>query len=440
MSLPKNVVPSKSNCKIDDDTTQTFPRYRRLTAPGRSAIAVIELRGEGATKIVAGCFAPATSHAYVAGQIRYGVWTGGSHRANTTADGSMPVDSPDVSNANSGQSTTAESLHGESIVLTPCENEHFEIHCHGGPAAVARIEDDLACWGAISSNAPTPADGNTESRLIEEAEELLSRCLTARIASLALHQVRGALRDWAIRWRDCLSETNQDAFKRDAEDLLRTTKLGVRLAEPWKVVLLGPPNVGKSSLLNAIVGYDRSITLDVAGTTRDVLHADTVIEGLPLRFSDTAGIRDAREPIEREGIARAKTAASEADLLLLISEPLGDGRLPQLEKTDRESPRETHTLRVLNKRDQASEGESFDRSGSPLGIQPFDVATNALNRDGIGVLMSLIAAKLSVQLPGSARPLLINQRQTGLVRKMNLAATINQQTDLLDQLLGNPRE
>ena len=440
MSLPKNVVPSKSNCKIDDDTTQTFPRFRRLTGIGRSAIAVIELRGNGASKIVTGCFAPATSHAYVAGQIRYGIWTGGADRATTSTAGSPPDDPLDSANANSGQVATTESLPGESIVLTPCDNEHFEIHCHGGPAAVSRIEDDLVRWGAISSYESSPADSGRESLLIEEAEEVLSHCLTARIAALALHQVRGALRDWAIRWRDCLSETNQDEFISDAASLLQSAETGMRLADPWNIVFLGPPNVGKSSLLNAIVGFDRSITLDIAGTTRDVLHADTVIEGLPLRFSDTAGIRDSREPIEREGIERAKTAANEADLLLLISEPSGEGGLRRLEGTDREHRREALALRVLNKRDQATDRNSFDRSGRPLGTQPFDVATNALHGDGIGELMSQIAAKLSVQLPDGATPLLINQRQTKLVRKMIGAAEIDQQTDLLNQLLGNPRE
>ena len=202
-------------------------------------------------------------------------------------------------------------------------------------------------------------------------------------------------------------------------------------------MLLGPPNVGKSSLLNAIVGFDRSITLDVAGTTRDVLLADTVIDGLPLRFSDTAGIRESHEPIEQQGIARARTAASDADLLLLVSEPTAEGGLRSLPDMDRVRHNQIPSIQVLNKLDRAPDPKSYLKTGTTAGREAVDVATNALTGDGIGELMSQIAATLGAQLPHSSSPVLLNQRQAILVRKMVDAPNLDQQTDLFNQLLGN---
>ena len=139
----------------------------------------------------------------------------------------------------------------------------------------------------------------------------------------------------------------------------------MRLAEPFRVVLTGPPNVGKSSLLNALVGFDRSITLDMAGTTRDVLHANTVIAGLPIQFSDTAGIRDhaAVETIEREGIRQAQLAAGNADLLLLVCEPLPEGGFSKIALP---SP-EIRQLRVLKQDRPAAPVPPTPRSsGRPI--------------------------------------------------------------------------
>src|SRR5690606_38488713 len=105
----------------------------------------------------------------------------------------------------------------------------------------------------------------------------------------------------------------------EAADCLRFKSVGLHLDRPWRVVLAGPPNVGKSSLINAILGYRRSITLDQPGTTRDVLEAQTVIDGWPVRLSDTAGIRDAVEcEIESAGIELAHGELQTADLVLWI--------------------------------------------------------------------------------------------------------------------------
>jgi tRNA modification GTPase len=102
-------------------------------------------------------------------------------------------------------------------------------------------------------------------------------------------------------------------------DVLSTGTAGERLREGYRVAIIGPPNVGKSSLLNAIAGRDIAIVSDEAGTTRDVLELRCDIAGLPVTFYDTAGLRDTANPVEREGISRAHRTARDADIVLMLS-------------------------------------------------------------------------------------------------------------------------
>jgi len=329
-------------------------------------------------------------------------------------------------------STTKDAVTGESVVVTPCDDDHFEIHCHGGPAAVERIEEDLADCGALPADEVEHFRNGQDTLLIREAEVVLSRCETARIASIALNQVRGALLDWADGWRTALGSANASEFVAEASKLMTEAEIGLRITEPFRVVFVGPPNVGKSSLLNAIVGFDRSITLDVAGTTRDVLHADTIIDGLPLRFSDTAGIRDSHEPIERQGIARARLAADDADLLLLVSEPLPNGGFSSLPHLDALQQQSTPTLRVLNKQDRSTTVHSSHTA------DVFDFRTNAILGDGVQKLMNGIADTLGHQLPVPESPVLVNRRQADLVRQIVETSNLDQQLELLDRLIGRP--
>lgn len=98
----------------------------------------------------------------------------------------------------------------------------------------------------------------------------------------------------------------------------QSAKQGQLLREGLQVVIAGKPNAGKSSLLNALAGMDRAIVTDIAGTTRDVLHEKITLNGLPITLTDTAGLRDTQDVVEREGIRRAYQAIEQADLLLLV--------------------------------------------------------------------------------------------------------------------------
>jgi tRNA modification GTPase len=94
----------------------------------------------------------------------------------------------------------------------------------------------------------------------------------------------------------------------------------MHLTTPWRVVIAGPPNVGKSSLLNAIAGYQRAIVSPLPGTTRDVVTITTAINGWPVQFADTAGLRETQDELESAGVALAGAALEQAELVILVSD------------------------------------------------------------------------------------------------------------------------
>ncbi len=108
-------------------------------------------------------------------------------------------------------------------------------------------------------------------------------------------------------------------------DIINRAKGGKFIQNGIKVVIYGKTNVGKSTLFNKILGEERAIVTPYAGTTRDVVHEEVDIAGIPVRFIDTAGIRDAKDPVEKIGIERTRNALKEADIIIYVREP-GDER------------------------------------------------------------------------------------------------------------------
>ena len=102
------------------------------------------------------------------------------------------------------------------------------------------------------------------------------------------------------------------------ERLLATYQRGRRLNQGLRCALVGKPNAGKSSLLNALAGYERAIVTDIPGTTRDTVEESLELGGLPLRLIDTAGLRESDDPIERLGVERSRAAMEEAELILVL--------------------------------------------------------------------------------------------------------------------------
>lgn len=395
----------------------------RLTAAGRSAVAVVGLCGPRAEQWIACCFHAATSTPWRAGQIRYGTWLPDPH-------------------------TDAEHGEGESVVLTPLADDHFEIHGHGGAAAVARIINSLATLGATAVDAAEwqrridRHHNKPHEPLIAEAAQVLTQCTTHSNAAIALHQHRGALLDWTQTWIDRIGKHPSELSQllESAAELWQRRSIGLHLNMPYRVVLAGPPNVGKSSLINRIVGYGRSITHDEAGTTRDVVDCDTVIGGIPIRLGDTAGIRSGGGVIEREGIRRGSIAIAAADLILLVLDPETMDDRVTIEQTICGLNRTAEVLRVLNKADRISGGSnvlsSADESwmqtiATPIDSGAVDGNTQSGRSDGIDELIAAIIDRLRPEQLVPDAPVPINARQ---VRRIGAIAHATDVATALDHL------
>jgi tRNA modification GTPase len=148
----------------------------------------------------------------------------------------------------------------------------------------------------------------------------LASAPTLRTAAVLLDQYHGALSSTIHAMREAIMSENWNRAAELVEGVLGFRRLGLHLTSPWRVVIAGAPNVGKSSLLNALAGYQRAIVSPLPGTTRDVVTFTTAIDGWPVEFADTAGLRTASDELESAGVALAERALVDADLVILVSD------------------------------------------------------------------------------------------------------------------------
>ncbi len=227
-----------------------------------------------------------------------------------------------------------------------------ELQGHGSPVMLRALLQQLYQLGC------KPAEpGEFTRRAVENGQldlsqaEAVAACIdaaTVRSGKQALRQLQGALGEHIEGIMDqltglvaqveaCLDFPEDDIpalhFEKlsmqlqrnviePVEALLRTAEFGERLFEGAVVAIIGAPNVGKSSLLNALAGHDRAIVSDTPGTTRDVLEVDFEVHGIPVRIADTAGMRSGGDAIEREGMRRAEMAARQADITIFVADAM----------------------------------------------------------------------------------------------------------------------
>jgi tRNA modification GTPase len=193
----------------------------------------------------------------------------------------------------------------------------IELHCHGGREVVRWITEILIAHGAVACDWHD-LDRPISGKPVWKAAAALVEALTPRTAAILLDQYQGAFDRSLAAVRAALDDKDTDRATHLLEDLVRYSQLGRHLTTPWHVAIMGAPNVGKSSLINALAGYERSIVNPAPGTTRDVVTILTAIDGWPVQLADTAGIRGDASALEGEGIQRALRTAREADLCLWV--------------------------------------------------------------------------------------------------------------------------
>ncbi len=253
-----------------------------------------------------------------------------------------------------------------------------EVNCHGGLVVVKRVLQALLNHGArLAEPGEFTKRAFLNGRLdLSQAEAVMDliRSKTDRARQIALRQVEGRLSKRIGELRQILIETlahievTIDYPEHDVEEvtqallrekckqvqagideLLKYAEEGKILREGVKTAIIGLPNVGKSSLLNALVRENRAIVTDIPGTTRDVIEEYVNIRGIPLQLIDTAGIRQTEDEVERIGVERSRQALAEADLILFVlnqAEPLRDDEVALLEQV-----KEMNVILVINKAD-----------------------------------------------------------------------------------------
>ncbi len=309
-----------------------------------------------------------------------------------------------------------------------------ELHIHGGPAVIAAIID--AC---LSQPGVRPAEPGEYTRRacengqleLAEAEGLadLVDAETEGQRRQALRQRRGALSAVYEGWRGKLIEAaalieaeidfpDEDlpgalaqragpilqALADDMGQHLDDAHRGERIRDGFRIAIIGPPNAGKSSLLNALAQREAAIVSDIPGTTRDVVEVRLVLAGYPVWIADTAGLREAADAIEAEGVRRALERSEEADLRIAVVE-IGHEVPPELEAAIRDGD-----LLVRSKADRVA----AHSSGEMLEV-------SALTGIGLKLLHTQIEERVAEALCHEEAPVLTRARHRRLVEEARAA-------------------
>jgi tRNA modification GTPase len=220
-------------------------------------------------------------------------------------------------------------MDGDSLideVVVGCEDKDaFVIHCHGNPLLVERILKLLKSQGAVLTDAESFAfRGHVEksnSTIEAEAKLAMQKSATLLGVKILQSQVKGGLSTWTQHCVDNFDKIEPPAIKQQCFEILERSKIARRIIEGVRIVIAGPPNSGKSTLLNCLAGQRQAVVSDIAGTTRDWVSMTCQIGPLRAEFIDTAGLDDAlagKDTIEQTAQAVTKELLESCDLALYV--------------------------------------------------------------------------------------------------------------------------
>ncbi|MCG1327839.1 tRNA uridine-5-carboxymethylaminomethyl(34) synthesis GTPase MnmE [Staphylococcus epidermidis] len=288
----------------------------------------------------------------------------------------------------------------------------IEINCHGGILTINRILELTMTYGARMAE---PGEYTKRAFLngridLSQAEAVMDfiRSKTDRASKVAMNQIEGRLSDLIKKQRQSILEilaqvevnidypeyddvedattdfllAQSKRIKEEINRLLETGAQGKIMREGLYTVIVGRPNVGKSSMLNNLIQDNKAIVTEVAGTTRDVLEEYVNVRGVPLRLVDTAGIRDTEDIVEKIGVERSRKALSEADLILFVlnnNEPLTEDDQTLFEVIKNED-----VIVIINKTD-LEQRLDVSELREMIGDMPL-IQTSMLKQEGIDEL------------------------------------------------------
>ncbi len=319
-----------------------------------------------------------------------------------------------------------------------------EFHCHGGIMAVQRVlqlcleqgahlaqpgeftlraflngrldltqaESITDLVGARSPQAAQTALAGLQGKLAHPIRQLRAKCLDI----LADVEARIDFEEDLPPLDEVELQAQLEQVLADVSRLLATADRGELLRSGLKVAIVGRPNVGKSSLLNAWSQSDRAIVTDLPGTTRDVVESQLVVGGIPIQVLDTAGIRDTDDQVEKIGVERSRQAAQNADLVLLTID--AQAGWTDADQTIYEQVRDRPLILILNKIDLVSASSPHPTPHTP---HPTVKTAAALNQ-GINSLETAILETVQAgTLQAANLDIAINQRQAAALTRAKAA-------------------
>lgn len=312
-----------------------------------------------------------------------------------------------------------------------------EIQGHGGSICARRILSAVLRHGARMAE---PGEFTKRAFLngridLVQAEAVIDliNAQSERAASSAIEQLEGKLSDYIRTCYDKMltaaadleysldfeeGDLGDDYFRKIAElvenvnvtleEILNTWEEGVLLREGLKIVISGPPNAGKSTLLNGLLGRNRSIVSETPGTTRDTIEEQSVLEGIPVRYVDTAGLRDASCTVEQDGVRRAKESIATAGINIRVidgSAPLEASQKPE------EWPNADHWLIVLNKADL---GLVMRKSDFPVNLRCVECCLH--DETGIKTVRDALKVMINISTGSTMPHATISERHRAMIQ------------------------
>ena len=327
------------------------------TAPGEGGIGIIRISGEKSLQVAQSIFKSKSGKMikdYNARTLIYG----------TVVDNEKVIDEVLMAYMKGPNSYTAEDV--------------IEINCHGGFISVKKILELILSKGVrLAEAGEFTKRAFLNGRIdLSQAEAIIDviKSKTDMAHEVAQSQLEGSLakkiKDLRMNVTEVLAhlEVSIDFAEEDVEEityqtleekalelrneikkLYDTAESGKILRDGLKTVIVGKPNVGKSSLLNSILGENRAIVTDIAGTTRDVIEEFVNIKGIPLKIVDTAGIRETEDVVEKIGVEKSRESFSTADLVIMVLD--ASRKLSEEDMEILESLKNKKTIVLLNKMD-----------------------------------------------------------------------------------------